>query len=129
MLSQLCFPASAPMSRHSLSSSHSEFVRQVLGKTGVRRPSFFAASTSFATSTADDCVQFRDFERRESTDEVVAGDLQTVQVTKRGDRDGFGFEEFLGQGLQVLRGNCFDFFDQFVEVLEVIEVHFLPSQI
>src|SRR5216684_6739179 len=64
-----------------------------------------------------------------SAGEVVAGDFQTVQVAEGGHCDGFGFEEFLSQGLQVIGGDGFDLFDQFVEILEVVEIHFLAGEV
>jgi hypothetical protein len=64
-----------------------------------------------------------------SAGELVAGKLQPVQVSQRSHRDGFSLEEFLGEGLKIVRSDGFDLLDQFVEILEVVEVHFLAGQV
>ena len=61
--------------------------------------------------------------------QLIAGNFQAAQIAEGGDGDGFGLEEFLGDGLQVFSGNGFDFFDELVEILEVVEIHFLAGQV
>src|SRR5438093_11941457 len=64
-----------------------------------------------------------------SADELIAGELQSVQVAEDGDGDLVGAEEFVGGLLQVLGGDGVDALDEFVETVEAVEIHFLTSQV
>src|ERR1700680_1924963 len=64
-----------------------------------------------------------------SAGQLVACDFQAGQISKGREGDRFRLEEFVGQGGQVVGGYGFDSLDQFVEVVEAVEIHFLARQV
>jgi hypothetical protein len=62
-----------------------------------------------------------------SAGELIAGDLQPTQIAERGHGHRLRLKELPSQALKVFRGHGFDLLDQFIEVLEAVEVHFLAG--
>jgi hypothetical protein len=61
--------------------------------------------------------------------QLIAGNLQPGQIPEDCHRDGLGIEECVGQARKIFDGDGFDFRDQLVEIVEAVEIHFLPGQV
>src|SRR6185295_19688963 len=64
-----------------------------------------------------------------SAGELIASQLQPVKIAQDRHGNRFCVKEFIGQFGQLLDGYVLDPLDQFVETVEVVEVHLLPSQV
>src|SRR5580692_4258279 len=64
-----------------------------------------------------------------SAGQLVAGQLQAGKISQHGYGNRFGFEKLVGQFGEILGSDGFDFLDEFVEIVEAVEIHFLASQI
>src|SRR5215469_1247879 len=64
-----------------------------------------------------------------SAGELISRELQPVQVPQRRNSDCFGLEELLGQAGEILGGHGFDSFNQFIEIVIAVKVHFLTRQV
>src|SRR5580704_18632242 len=61
--------------------------------------------------------------------ELAACDLQPRQVSEDSHGHRLSLEEFIRERIQIFDRHALDFGDQFVEIVEAVEIHFLARQI
>ena len=67
--------------------------------------------------------------RRSSARQLLACELQPMQISEYGDGNVLAAEEFAGSLLNVFCRHCFNALYQFVESVEAVEVHHVASEI
>src|SRR6266436_4894067 len=64
-----------------------------------------------------------------SAGELIARQLQSVEISEDGYGDRFCLEELICQFGQLISRDTLDALDQFVQAEEMIKVHFLPGEV
>lgn len=83
-----------------------------------------AARAGASASIAEENATFIDL-----AGQLIAGEFQTVKVSQCRHSDGFGLEKLVRQTGKILCCHSLDPLDQFIEIVESIEIHLLARQI
>ncbi len=64
-----------------------------------------------------------------SAGQLIASESQAIEIAKDGDSDVIRLEKLIGEFLQFLRSHTLDLLDQFIQPVEMVEIHFLTGQV
>ena len=63
------------------------------------------------------------------TGQLVSRKSQAIEIPQNRDRDVLRPEELICQLLQLFGSHALNFFDEFVQAVEMVEIHFLASEV